>query len=216
VTAAVSTAAIALDVWSDVVCPFCFIGRRRLDRALAEEPPGSVDVRWRAFQLNPDVPPEGVDEVAYLAQRFGSEADVRAAHERVRAMGADVGIEFKRFDVPGRRIPNTLLAHRAIKLAERDGAADAAVEACFAAHFEDALDLGDPDVVAQVTGVDRALLDTDVAVAEVQADLRGAAERGIHGVPCFVAEDRIAVSGAHDTSVLRRLFAAAREQKQQP
>lgn len=209
---------LTLDVFSDVACPFCFIGRRKLQAALEQEPDGSIEVRWRAFQLNPELPPEGVDAHALLASKFGSDETVRTAHERVRDMGVQVGIDF---DFAAReREPNTFLVHRAIKLAAREGRGDAAVEAAFAANFEFGVFLGDLDNVVKLmseeVGMDptplRLALEGDEAADEVEQDLVAAHEAGIHGVPTFIANGRVALSGAQEPELLRRLFQAAREQ----
>ena len=209
---------LTLDVFSDVVCPFCFIGRRKLEQALAEEPAGDIEVRWRAFQLNPELPPEGSNHREMLIAKFGSAEAVDAAHERIAAMGREVGIAFD-FGA-AERVPNTFLAHRAIALAAREGRADAAVEACFAAHFERGMDIGDAAVLVPLlvaeAGLDAdalwAALDAGEGAQEVERDLVLAHQAGIHAVPCFIAGERVALSGAHEPALLRKLFAAARDQ----
>lgn len=209
---------VTLDVFSDVACPFCFIGRRKLQQALAEEPDGTIEVRWRAFQLNPELPPDGVDAHALLTSKFGSDETVRAAHERVRAMGVEVGIDF---DFAARkREPNTFLVHRAIALAAREGRADEAVEAAFAANFEFGVFLGDLDEVVRImhegAGMEplslREALEAGEGADEVEQDLVAAHEAGIQAVPTFVADGRLALSGAHEPELLRRLLQTAREQ----
>ena len=209
---------LSLDVFSDVVCPFCFIGRRKLQRALAEEGEDAVDVRWRAFQLNPELPPEGSNHREMLIAKFGSADAVDEAHARIAALGEEVGIAFD--FAAAERVPNTFLAHRAIAVAAREGRADAAVEACFAAHFERGLDIGDaavlvPLLVSEAGMASDALwsaLDAGEGAQEVEADLVLAQQAGIHAVPCFIAGERVALSGAHEPALLRKLFAAAREQ----
>jgi predicted DsbA family dithiol-disulfide isomerase len=199
---------VTLDVWSDIVCPWCYIGRRRLAAALAEEGPGSVDVRWRAFQLQPDIPPEGLDAAEYFAAKFGGPERLRQIHDRVAGEAAKVGLTL-RFDLQ-RRAPNTLLAHRAIALAPDAGAA---LDALFAAHFEQGLDIGDRDTVLRVVdGLDAEALDRGDGTDAVHADLQAAREIGVTGVPFFVAGGRVALSGAHEPALLRRLLEAAREQ----
>ncbi len=203
-----------MDVFSDVVCPFCFIGKRQLERALeAERADGhDVQVRWHAFQLQPDVPVEGVEERPYFERKFGGEAAMHQAWAHVRALGEPVGITFD-FGRPGRRAPNTLLAHRAVALAGRDGAErqDAAVEALFRAFFERSEDVGDRDVVLRLTGVDPAALDAGEGGPEVEQDLAAAAQLRIGGVPFFVAGRRVALSGAAEPDAYRQLLATARE-----
>jgi predicted DsbA family dithiol-disulfide isomerase len=199
---------VTLDIWSDLVCPWCLIGRRRLERALADEPPDSVAVRWHAFQLNPDMPPEGLDAEAYFADKFGGPERVAEIHGRVTAEAAREGLEL-RYDLQ-RRAPNTRLAHRAIKLAPDP---DAALDALFAGYFQHGEDIGDRDTVLRlVPGLDAAALDADGGAEEVDADLDVAARIGVTGVPFFVAGGRVAVSGAHEPALLRKVIAAGREQ----
>jgi predicted DsbA family dithiol-disulfide isomerase len=186
---------VTLDVWSDLVCPWCSIGKRRLSAALAEEEPGSVFVRWHAFQLQPDLPAEGVDAERYFAAKFGGQERVQAIHDRVSAVGRDVGLEL-RFDRQ-KHAPNTRLAHRAVKLA---GDEAAAIETLFAAHFADGEDIGDAEVLLRL-------------LPDVDADLEVAARIGVNGVPFFVAAGKVAVSGAHEPELLRKVIAAGREQQ---
>lgn len=199
--------AVTLDVWSDIVCPWCLIGRRRLATALAAEPPGSVVVRWHAFQLQPDLPVEGVEADAYFAAKFGGPERVREIQARVAGEAAKEGLEL-RFDLQ-RRAPNTLLAHRALKLAPDP---EAALDALFSAHFERGLDVGDRDtVLALVDGIDAAALDRGDGAEAVAQDIEVAREIGVTGVPFFVAGARAALSGAHEPALLRKLLEAGRE-----
>lgn len=199
---------VTLDVWSDLVCPWCLVGRRRLERALADEPPASVAVRWHAFQLQPDIPPEGLEAETYFAEKFGGPERVAEIHGRVAAEAAREGLEL-RFDLQ-KRAPNTRLAHRAIKLAPDP---DAALDALFAGHFQHGEDIGDRDTVLRlVPGLDAEALDAGGGTDEVDADLDVAARIGVTGVPFFVAGGRVAVSGAHEPALLRKVIAAGREQ----
>lgn len=200
--------ALTLDVWSDIVCPWCLIGKRRLAAALAEEPPGSVHVRWHAFQLQPDIPTAGMDARVYFERKFGSPERVAELQRHVTDAAAEDGIEL-RYDLQT-RAPNTLLAHRAVKLAPDP---DAALDALFAAHFQQGEDVGDRDTVLRlVPGVDPDALDRGDGAEAVESDLDAAGEIGVTGVPFFVAAGRLALAGAHDPALLRRLFATAREQ----
>ncbi|HEY8584342.1 MAG TPA: DsbA family oxidoreductase [Capillimicrobium sp.] len=199
---------ITLDVWSDLVCPWCFIGKRRLEAALAEEPPGAVEVRWHAFQLQPDIPPEGVDAEPYFRAKFGSDEQIAEMRRRVSGIAAGDGLDLN--FAAQRRAPNTLLAHRAVKLAPDQ---DAAIEALFKAHFTDGEDIGDRDTVLRlVPGVDPAALDRGDGAEAVANDLEAAAEIGVGGVPFFVAAGRVALSGAHEPALLRKLVHAGRDQ----
>jgi predicted DsbA family dithiol-disulfide isomerase len=198
---------VTLDVWSDMVCPWCFIGKRRLAAALEQEEPGSVEVRWHAFQLQPDIPLEGADAAPYFNAKFGGPERVAEMHQRVTDIAAADGLEFHM--ERQKRAPNTLLAHRAVKLAADPAAA---VEALFTAHFVDGEDIGDRDTILRlVPDLDPAALDRGDGAEAVAEDLRMAGEIGINGVPFFVGAMRVAVSGAQDPEVLRQLLAEARE-----
>jgi predicted DsbA family dithiol-disulfide isomerase len=198
---------VTLDVWSDMVCPWCFIGKRRLAAALEQEEPGSVEVRWHAFQLQPDIPLEGADAAPYFNAKFGGPERVAEMHQRVTDIAAADGLEFHM--ERQKRAPNTLLAHRAVKLAADPAAA---VEALFTAHFVDGEDIGDRDTILRlIPDLDPAALDRGDGAEAVAEDLRMAGEIGINGVPFFVGAMRVAVSGAQDPEVLRQLLAEARE-----
>ncbi len=197
---------LTVDVWSDLVCPWCYIGKHRLTRALAQEAPDSVQVRWHAFQLQPDVPPEGVDAEPYFTAKFGGPERVRQMHEHVSAIAAEDGLDFQ-LDRQ-RRAPNTLLGHRATKIAPDPAAA---IEILFRAHFSEGEDIGDRDTIVRLLpDLDADALDRGDAADLVAEDLRLAQEIGIQGVPFFVAGMRVAVSGAQDPEILRQLLAEAR------
>ncbi len=202
--------ALTIDVVSDVVCPWCFIGKRRLEGALALYAKAHPDapaptVTWRPFQLNPGMPDEGMSRAEYVQRKFGDRGG--AVYDRVTAVGREVGIPFA-FDRIARQ-PNTLAAHSLIELAETRGAQDALVEAFFRAYFLDGADLttrANLVAIATGAGLDRAeveawLDDTnarDLAGAEDQR----AREIGIEGVPFFIFNGRVALSGAHPAETL--------------
>jgi predicted DsbA family dithiol-disulfide isomerase len=201
---------LTIGVVSDVVCPWCFIGKRRLEGALAlyakahPDAPAPV-VTWRPFQLNPGMPDEGMPRAEYVQRKFGARGG--AVYDRVTAVGREVGIPFA-FDRI-RQQPNTLAAHSLVELAEARGAQDALVEALFRAYFLDGVDLtARENLVAIATGVglDRAEVEAwlddknarDLAGAEDQR----AREIGIEGVPFFIFNGRVALSGAHPAETL--------------
>jgi len=201
---------LAIDVVSDVVCPWCFIGKRRLEGALAryaaERPEAPApEVTWRPFQLNPGLPAEGMPRDEYVARKFGARGG--AVYDRVAMIGREVGIPFA-FDRIARQ-PNTLAAHSLIELAQSQGRQDAAVEALFRAYFLDGVDLTAREnlvATAAGAGLDRAeveawldLADAREAVAAEDARVR---EIGIEGVPFFIFNRRLAVSGAQPSDVL--------------
>lgn len=203
-----------IDIVSDVVCPWCYIGKRRLERALARRPRLAATRSWHPFQLHPDLPIAGVSHNLYLAAKFGSAPSAARACAALSAAGRGEGIDFA-FDRIV-RTPNTLRAHRLIRLAADAGAADAIVEALFHAYFVDGLDIGDIDVLAALagrTGFDRAAvrryLAGEAGTAEVRAADRRARRSGIHAVPCFVFERGYAISGAQEPEMFLSLFDAA-------
>jgi len=213
-----------VDVWADIACPWCYLGSRRLAQALRGRAEGSVRVRWRAFELQPDLPPEGVAAEPFFLAKFGSAAARDAAFAAVAAQGAADGV---RFDFAAmHRAPNTRLAQRAVVLAEGRGAGQEAAEALFAGHFAQGADVADLDTVVRL--LDEAAVPVDLAELRAQlagddgldrvvADERLAAELGITGVPFFLADQRVAVSGAQPPSVLAELLdVAEREAGGQP
>ena len=201
---------LQIDVISDVVCPWCYIGKRKLARALElyrERNPGAEapEVVWHPFQLNPDMPVAGVDRREYLERKFGG----RSAHTyaRVSAVGAEVGIPFE-FDRVTRQ-PNTVAAHSLIMLAADAGLQDAVLEALFRAYFSDGRDLTSNQTLSEVAcaaGLARDQVDACLASAEarekVQAEDNEARRINVEGVPFFVFNRRYAVSGAQDPEVL--------------
>jgi predicted DsbA family dithiol-disulfide isomerase len=219
---------IQIEVFSDVVCPWCFIGKRRLEEALRRLPqsgdPASgyapPEVRWRAFQLNPWLPREGMDRAEYVARKFGSAAgDV---YGRVARVGRHVGIPFA-FDRIARQ-PNTVDAHRLVRLAGLESRQDAMVETLFQAYFLEGADLTSEAVLldlAQRAGLDpqraQACLHDERIRAAVLDEDRMARELGVEGVPFFVFDRRLAVSGAQEPEVLlRAMDRAARDGAHSP
>jgi predicted DsbA family dithiol-disulfide isomerase len=202
---------LSIDVVSDVVCPWCFIGKRRLAAALAQVGSRGGLARpvatWQPFELNPDLPREGVDRRDYLDAKFGGRARAAQIYERVRVVGASVGIEFA-FDRISRQ-PNTLDAHRLIAWAQARGDAEPLVERLFRAYFVEGRSIGEQDVLADIAaeaGLDRsearAMLRTGDGEAAVRAAIRRFVELGVSGVPFFIFGNRVAVSGAQEPQVL--------------
>ena len=203
-----------LDVFSDPVCPWCWIGKRRLAEALALPGCEDVIVTWRAYQLYPELPPEGLDRETFVRLRFGEGADLSGARRRIADEAATVGLEL---DL-GRaaRMPNTLDAHRLERWAHVRGGAegqDRMVETLFTTHFVRGDDLGDRDVLAAAAGEAgfdaagaRAWLDTDEGAREVLHEVQWSREQGITGVPCFVLPNGFGVPGAQDPETLARFI----------
>jgi len=207
-----------VDVVSDVVCPWCYIGKRKLELALArfrEAPGPAVTVRWHPFELNPDLPPQGVPRAAYLEAKFGGAERADAIYARVRAAGAEVDIPFA-FERIGLQ-PNTLDAHRLIAWAQQRGDAQALVERLFRAYFIEGRFVGQVDELAALAAdaglpapEAHAMLVSAAYRSEVQAEVREAQESGISGVPFFIFNGRTAVSGAHDPDTLLEAIRSAR------
>ena len=193
---------LQVEVASDVVCPWCYIGKRRLEKALLLVPELEFEVRWLPFQLNPDMPKEGMARAAYREAKFGSLERSRALDARVIAEGRSEGIEFA-FDRI-ERTPNTTEAHKLILLAEDQ---NAVVDALFRAYFEEAKDIGDAAVLADIAarcGV-KGWPGKARDVSGLEEEVR---ELGISAVPTFIFERKLGVSGAHPAE---SLAAAMRE-----
>jgi predicted DsbA family dithiol-disulfide isomerase len=200
-----------IDIFSDPICPWCFIGKRRLQRALAARPGLRPTIRWRAFQLNPAMPADGMERQSYLAVKFGSAAEAQRLYATIGQVGAVEGIDF-RFD----RIhvtPNTVDAHRLIRYAEAQERDDAVTEALFHAYFLDGRDVGDQAVLADLAeeaGLDRAEALAFLAAGDGADAVRGedmrARQLGIEGVPCFIVDRRYAISGAQEPEAFFSLF----------
>jgi predicted DsbA family dithiol-disulfide isomerase len=213
---------VQLDVFADIACPWCLIGHRRLERALAEEPPGSVEVRWRAFQLAPEIPAEGIPRMEYFTRKFGSPERVEQIFAHTTAQGRESGVSFD-FHAAARAV-NTRLGHRAVKLAAADGLnAGRSMEALMSGYLEHGIDVGDPGELERLLTARglaprglRQRLAGDEGDAAVEEDLRLAARIGLHAVPAFVADAGVALSGAHEPALLRKLLAAARERRGDP
>jgi predicted DsbA family dithiol-disulfide isomerase len=201
--------AITVDVVSDVVCPWCFIGQKRLDKAIAAAGDVEVHVRWRPFQLDPTIPPQGKDRRDYMLGKFGSEERIREIHARIEPLGEAEGINFA-FDAI-KVAPNTLDAHRLVRWAGAmsEEVQNLLVRRLFQINFEEGGNLGDHAVLieaAREAGMDvsvaEALLPTDADAEAVQNEITTASRMGITGVPCFLIEGKYAVMGAQDAATL--------------
>jgi predicted DsbA family dithiol-disulfide isomerase len=191
---------LTIDVFSDVVCPWCYLGKRRLTAALARLPGRPVMVRWRPFLLDATIPSGGIPRQEYLTRKFGSPEAVEPAHQRLVEAGRAEDIAY-RFDLITRS-PNTLDAHRVIRWGESDQRQGQVVERLFRGYFSEGRDVGDRAVLAELaadagmTGDVAARLATDEDRAAVEAEIAEAIQLGINGVPCFVFNQRLAAIGA--------------------
>ncbi|HZZ59726.1 MAG TPA: DsbA family oxidoreductase [Roseiarcus sp.] len=208
------TDTLTIDVVSDVVCPWCYLGEKRLEAALAEES-RPVAVRWRPYQLDPTIPEGGLGRAEYMERKFGRDGRLQAIHDRLARLGVEVGIPFA-FDKI-ERSPNTLDAHRFIRWADSEGKQREVVDRLFRAYFIEGRDIGDRTVlldIASTSGLDAEIVgkllaegaDTDA----VRREIAEAQAIGVTGVPFFIFAGRVGVAGAQEVSVLRGAMAEAR------
>ena len=206
-----------VEIYADVVCPWCYIGKRRLESALAKRPGLNVERHWRPFQLRPDLPATGEPWAAFVRTKFGDAARAKAMFDRVAQIGAADGLSFAFDNVAS--AANTRDAHRLIRLAADEGREWPMADALFAAYFAEGRNLNDPDqlvAIATQIGLDapdvRAMLESDAYIAEVDGSQQEAEQIGITGVPFYIFDQRYAISGAQPVEVfLRALDLASAE-----
>lgn len=207
-----------IDVISDAICPWCYIGKRQLERALdiLEKEKLHFDVFWNPFQLNPDMPAEGVERKAYREAKFGGPERARQIDERVTGAAANVGLDFHLDRLT--RTPNTVNAHRLIRMAGVNGVQDAVVEALFDAYFCNGADLGDVNKLAEIGhagGLDyegvKAMLASDANEKDVLSCDQMARNAGIQGVPSFALQGHVLFSGAVPAEEMAQAFRRAWE-----
>ena len=203
---------IRLDIFSDPVCPWCYVGKANLDRALATHPDHPFQIQWHPFQLNPDMPPEGVAKRAYLEKKFGGKARVDAVHDRLREVAKAAGVDMNP-DKP-QRMPNTLDAHRLIHWAGIEGRQSPVVTALMRAYWVEGRDIGDPETLADIAaenGMDRdatlRLLQSDADADDIQARDRDARHKGVTAVPTFLIAQQYVVSGAQPPETWEQVIA---------
>ena len=195
-------ATLTIEVFSDAICPWCWVAKRRLESAIAAiSPDVTASVTWRPFELNPEMPKAGVDRRAYRSAKFGSWQHSQALDARVAAAGRSEGLVFNHDRME--RTPNTVDAHRLIRLAGQQGKQNEVVEGLFAAYFNEGRDVGDPAVLADVgatAGLDRsrilAMLASDEGQAEVRSELQRAMNLRVSGVPTVIVDGVPLFSGA--------------------
>jgi predicted DsbA family dithiol-disulfide isomerase len=200
-----------IDIFSDLVCPWCFIGKRRLEQALAARPEIVPEIAWRPFQLNPDMPEAGMDRQHYMATKFGDPDRAKRINQNLADAGATVGLSFA-FDRI-KRSPNTRNAHRLVRFAAREDRATAAVNRLFESYFLEGRDIGDRATLAEIAaeaGLDRGdaerYLASDADLAETMEEDRNARRLGINAVPCFIFAGQYALSGAQEPEFFFPIF----------
>jgi predicted DsbA family dithiol-disulfide isomerase len=212
-----------VEIWSDIACPWCYIGKRRFERALSEFPhAGEINLTWRSFELDPAAPPERTgDRAEHLASKYGIPAErAREMEANITSLAAAEGLDY-RLDIA--RSSNMFDGHRLIHLASEDGLGDAMKERLLSAYFTEGLLVSDHDTLVELAsevGLDpdavRAMLASDRFADAVRADEREAGELGITGVPTFVIDRRIGVSGAQPPAALLELLQTGWDQSAQP
>ncbi|MGI9415697.1 MAG: DsbA family oxidoreductase [Hyphomicrobiales bacterium] len=209
-----TSAPITVDIISDVMCPWCYVGKRRFEKALKLTPDTRVDVKWRPYQLDPTIPREGVDRQEYLAKKFGGADRAKQIYQAIVDAGAqeDIPFEFDRI----KRSPNTLNAHRLIRWAFTPGLQDEMVEHLFKLYFIEGADIGDHEVLleaARHVGMDMEILSgliaSDADTDLVEKEIALAREMGVQGVPCFIVANKYAVMGAEQPEVIAHALGLA-------
>lgn len=207
---------LTIDVVFDTTCPWCFIGKRRLDRALRQRPHVTAEIRWRPFLLNPELPTEGMARDTYLERKFGDLHRVQRLFGAVEQAGQTENIDFQFSRIT--RTPNTVASHRLVHFARDFDCQPAVVDALFAAYFLDGRDIGDVAVLAEVgegCGLPgqpvKDYLASDMDAAVIQEQNTKAHRWGVNGVPCYLFEEAYALAGAQEPDILLRLVDLARE-----
>jgi predicted DsbA family dithiol-disulfide isomerase len=200
-----------IDIVSDTICPWCYIGKRKLESALATRTDIEVQIGWRPFQLNPEMPRDGMSRNAYLSAKFGGAERASRIYDNIRQAGSELGINF-RFDLI-ERTPSTLDSHRLVRWSLADGLQNEVMQRLFTAYFENGEDVGDRNVLTRIAGeagmdadAVRTQLDDDTDLEVVRQEDTMARSMGINGVPCFIIDRKYAVSGAQDVPVFHKVF----------
>jgi len=200
-----------LDIISDPICPWCAIGKARLDQALANRPDHGFEIEWHPFQLNPDMPPEGMDRRQYLELKFGGKEGALEVYSEIAKAAEEAGIEvnFDKIEIT----PSTLDAHRLIHWAGLDGLQTEAVSALFKAYFRDGRNISDHEELADIgssIGLDRGvlkrLLAQEVDREGIRKRDRNARAKGVEGVPCFIVDSQYVVHGAQPPELWQRVI----------
>ncbi|MHA7772799.1 DsbA family oxidoreductase [Roseibium sp. M-1] len=214
-------APLTVDVVSDVMCPWCYIGKRRLEAALRSVPQLNILVRWHPFQIDATLPKTGKDRKQYLSDKFGGLERADAFYSQIRAAGQEEGIPFAFEDI--KLSPNTLDCHRLILWSKADDLQDEVVELLFKAYFLDGEDLTDPAVLVRISAdagmqsdLVEQLLETETDLDKVEAQIANAQTSGITGVPCFIIDGRFVLAGAEKAETIAAALLHAEETRANP
>ncbi|GAB3174123.1 DsbA family oxidoreductase [Telluribacter humicola] len=212
------TPAITIDIVSDVVCPWCYVGKKRLETALTELPEGSeVNITWHPFQLDPTIPDQGMEREEYFLRKFGNEGKVEQMHAHLTNIGHEVGIDF-RFDTIT-YVLNTISLHKLLHVAGQEGFKDKAEEILFKAYFTDGKDLREASVLAKLfepfgwnqEKVESILAD-DAIGYEVKQEIAHYQSMGVSGVPFFIVNNKYGISGAQPSEVFVQALTTVRDE----
>ena len=205
-----------IDIIVDTVCPWCYVGKIRFEKALSIRPQKNLEVGWCAFQLNPQMPPEGMDRRQYVVEKFGGLERATTIHGALIRAGAEEGIEFNFSKID--RTPNTINSHRLVRYAAEQGLQTPVISAIFDAYFLAGKDIGEAEILADIgeeAGLDRhqtlEFLNSDRDTATILAEDDLARRLGVNGVPCFIVNRKYAVSGAQSPEVLVQVFDLANQ-----
>ena len=205
------TTPLTIDIISDVICPWCYVGKRNLDRALVARPDIAATLRWRPFQLDPSVPPQGVDRKSYLRAKFGDDSRLAAISNSLKQTAAEAGLSLNLEAIA--LTPNTLDAHRLLHWAGGQGQGHAMAERLFAAYFSEGRDVGDAETLAALAGdvgldptLVASLLTSEADRAAIRAEVEEAHRLGVNGVPTFIIDGKWSVTGAQPPEIWQRVF----------
>ncbi|MEP1930355.1 MAG: DsbA family oxidoreductase [Roseibium sp.] len=212
---------ITVDVVSDVMCPWCYIGKRRLEAALKSVPDIPVLVRWHPFQLDATLPKSGKDRQQYLSDKFGGMDNANAFYSQIKAAGLEEGINFAFDDI--KLSPNTLDCHRLILWSRADELQDEVVERLFKAYFLDGEDLTKSDILVRISeeagmqsDLVEQLFETDSDLEKTIEQIAKAHQSGVTGVPCFIIDQRFVLAGAEKAETLAAALQHAHETQSDP
>ena len=206
-----------IDIIVDTICPWCYIGKKRFDRALREGKREYLEVGWRAFFLNRDMPTEGMNRNSYIFEKFGGLEAARSVHKTLKEAGHEEGINFNFSKIE--RTPNTLNSHRLVRHAAKFGIQTEIISAIFEGYFHNGEDIGEVEVLARLAegqGLDHTetiqFLESDREKEEVLSEDELARRLGVNGVPCFIIDRKYVISGAQPPEVLGKVFNLAEQE----